>query len=353
MNTKFKFHALPPNQLNGMLKSLISSFDYQNGDSCCPHHTFKTSQSFVQASTGKIDKLSEIFEDTFPDINNEWLECCEECYSQIVTYLYKNWFKPPLIILYYDICGNLMNFGTISSLIFKQSDMFIKIFEYVFACDRLQTLSNIDKTNPPFCYQFGISILFQTILNISLLKTIHWKILGCYFENFLKAITKELECGIYSTLESAALYIHSLLIFIVFVLKHTHAKRNKTLMRLYLRKWRHILQNTKDKDQIDMISQFILLNNNNKLCYLYNSLNEIMVEYDNMRWYEMKCFRCRIKRINADLKKCKSCRVTRYCSKQCQKNDWNEHNHRQQCKTFRKMRKQYRKVSKRAKTLPF
>eukprot|EP01084_Bolivina_argentea_P063101 115263_1 len=342
---KGKF-TLSTKQLIELFKSSVRSFADQIDDKCCSHHPFQTTQLFIKYSTKQMDKEIKMFEIAeqnhynLPDMHNDWSKCCEECYVHVVMYLYSNWLAFPLPIIFIDICGNLLNYRAIATLIFRQSDLFIKMFEYAFAGDRLQILHCRERFADIEYYQIGHTCLLQTITNASLMKPIHWKILACYFENVLKAITAEFESGVYVTMYFGPIYMNCLFMFMVFMLKHTRKNRNKRLLKLYDRKWRQILKETEDQSQIDVILEFLSINNNNnKLIHLFNALNSIIVEYDNMRWNEMKCFRCRVNRLNVSLMKCKSCKVIRYCSKKCQKIDWNQHNHRQQCKRFRQMKK--------------
>eukprot|EP01084_Bolivina_argentea_P288683 495544_1 len=146
-------------QPNEVLKSLIATAEHRNDYMYCPHHKFKTSQTFVEHSTKRVDELSVNFDNILPDITIEWYECCEECYSRIFIYIYINFLDGPLPVLYHDISTNIMNFRAISDLIFNQSDMFIKIFYYTFACNRLQTITvnEIEKNNGTY-YLIGISM---------------------------------------------------------------------------------------------------------------------------------------------------------------------------------------------------
>eukprot|EP01084_Bolivina_argentea_P063098 115259_1 len=347
-------------QPDEMLKSLIVIFKYQNDYKYCPHHKFKTSETFVKHLAKRIDELSINCDTIHPDIHREWSECCEECYSHIFIYIHMNFMKDQLLFLnmYHDISIHIMNFRTISNLCFNQSDMFTKIFYYAVSSNILQSDLQIAAYNNQIpngtiheCnYKMGILLLLPIIVNMSLMKKIHWKILGCHFENLLKTITTEFKYNTYLTINFGNIFMNLLLMLMVFILKHTHKNQNK-VMKSYNTQWRHILKKTTDKKQSAMILQFISLTNNHKLYNLYNSLNEIIVKYDNMRWKKMKCIRCRVTRQYVDLMKCKSCKVIRYCSKKCQKLDWNRYNHRQQCKTFTKMRKQHKALINRAAQL--
>eukprot|EP01084_Bolivina_argentea_P174639 302508_1 len=77
-------------QPNQMLKSLMVIFEYQNDYNYCPHHKFKSSETFVKNSTKRLDELSINFDTIYPDINSEWIECCEECYYRIFIYIHMN-----------------------------------------------------------------------------------------------------------------------------------------------------------------------------------------------------------------------------------------------------------------------
>ena len=63
------------------------------------------------------------------------------------------------------------------------------------------------------------------------------------------------------------------------------------------------------------------------------------------KWMNTKCgnIKCNNKRIDVRLYKCKRCKIIRYCSKHCQKVDWNRFGHKRDCGQLRKLSKYAKK----------
>ena len=93
-----------------------------------------------------------------------------------------------------------------------------------------------------------------------------------------------------------------------------------------------------------LIKTLLLLLDDETADELYDMIWESGEEVLKLKWNDMRCgYReCHVRRREngGKLYKCKKCRVIRYCSKHCQKLDWNQNDHKKCCKKFNKMRKQ-------------
>ena len=91
-----------------------------------------------------------------------------------------------------------------------------------------------------------------------------------------------------------------------------------------------------------IVSSFISLKREKDASTFYETVMNLGEQVWNTKWNSVKCqnFACDKKRTDVEkFYKCKKCRVIRYCSKRCQKMDWNRDNHKRYCRKFRKLRR--------------
>eukprot|EP01083_Nonionella_stella_P014195 39920_1 len=88
-----------------------------------------------------------------------------------------------------------------------------------------------------------------------------------------------------------------------------------------------------------------------KMVYLnatYYKFMQAAKEVFELKWNNMQCQNqlCAVKRYNKKLRKCKLCKVARYCSTKCQKIDWKINKHSRFCGRLAKMRKENKRFWK-------
>ena len=79
-------------------------------------------------------------------------------------------------------------------------------------------------------------------------------------------------------------------------------------------------------------THFISLDNKEESYFITQSPQAYRVQKEEEAKYSL-CSGCEQRVLRTDLKKCGKCRVTRYCSRECQLGDWKKH--KRYCRKFR------------------
>ena len=74
-----------------------------------------------------------------------------------------------------------------------------------------------------------------------------------------------------------------------------------------------------------------------KFLWVYTKRSQ-MIDEPKQEMVEEMCDKWRNRKAQKKWYICKGCMTTHYCSRKCQKRDWNLHNHKKQCKLLQKLR---------------
>eukprot|EP01084_Bolivina_argentea_P202850 346511_1 len=202
-------------------------------------------------------------------------------------------------------------------------------------------------------------LLFGRILSsVTLLNNIHWRqIFGINWFNFIEPQLKT-----NNDTSELELTLHCFILLALLVCIGLHEKnkdiyssfwydlekilKNLDLIKPKLYRIRKMFKNHKEvfRKAENLFSLLDVLKNNVQRKMMINSIwvqvhNDYTVRWRNMMCHNSKCAIQRKCTKHSKLYKCKSCRITRYCSKQCQKIDWNRNNHKKYCKKISRLRK--------------
>lgn len=181
--------------------------------------------------------------------------------------------------------------------------------------------------------------LFQIIRNLSSWKRRHWKsLLRGNSELIFDFIAFQLEHEFYLLHERGKFVLFSLLILMSKAVHKMHNNFVGALNITKLQEWcqRLMMRNfQKFLDEETLAVSFMFLNVPWFVGEMNHMINRRLRKVQDLKWKDMQCQRgkCSIRRNNSVLRKCGSCRCVRYCSRRCQKRDWNEH--KSQCRKLK------------------
>eukprot|EP01084_Bolivina_argentea_P073956 134177_1 len=181
--------------------------------------------------------------------------------------------------------------------------------------------------------------MIQIIQNIRLLRKFHWEIIilnADYSIKWFLFLKKQLSTGYYMKFEVGKKCVEAMFILFCFILYFTDYYG--------LSVWRNWNTIISECDFASTVSRAITaLRKNEYLAKTVDYFRKYAQKSFIRKWKNMKCEneRCGNKRIELKklFKKCKSCQVARYCSKHCQKIDWNQNDHKRICIKLRQISK--------------
>eukprot|EP01083_Nonionella_stella_P043472 117258_1 len=262
---------------------------------------------------------------------------------------------------------NLCHYWNTAYFMFHQSNLWVLLFNsilhYIREIEykgqiRMEENNNIPSEAAECLPYFKLGVvLLQIIRNYHVIKAKHWHELlrpNSYLPNdsifriWLDFIIKQLRLKIYLY---ATFGVESMYCFIILIM--ICLKRMKTAWFTMLEQrndfeglpkafddLKHLFNDYVCNAQCGAIASLIDLEDKNDLDRLYEKF-EIWTKATNKRKKEnMECqySLCHRTRKKAQLRKCKSCRVARYCSRKCQKRDWNLNHHVTVCEKLRQTR---------------
>eukprot|EP01084_Bolivina_argentea_P038371 70940_1 len=292
-----------------------------------------------------------------------------------------------LLILAKICFANCLQHLHIADLILNKSSLWIQLLKILeinlqtvethckYNCELMKRhqLNDLELIYLQGAYVRLLSLLCQIIKNISLFKEYHWKCIvsdRCkYIDSWLKFVQRQLDYSLFAEKEIVkcgypCITGSCFVILICFALKYIQTDTEKYKV---IHKWfsdirrNNIFEYMMDGNMyieskqygLIMRQQFIFLSDSEyvRTCLkLFHSLSrEVYLEkWNGMQCQNMKCSRRRNVRKNAKFKfkKCKLCRVARYCSKKCQKYDWNKQDHKLYCRKLKRLRKGWRKAKR-------
>ena len=214
-------------------------------------------------------------------------------------------------------------------------------------------------------FQNAAVFAFQLIRNLKLIKNIHWGAVGnldMHFvvhspslESWIRFLEFQLETEIYLRTPFGKELFACVQILLCFVVHYWYGKSysdkiSKYLSRLNTAAARSFRQPFHDQrvDHVVTVRELMMLRHPGlaaKMQAWYSSLGK---QVWSLKWKEMQCISvgCRNRRkVMKKFYKCRKCKTARYCSKRCQKLDWNHHGHREICRKLCKMRRNKNNLS--------
>eukprot|EP01083_Nonionella_stella_P229622 812539_1 len=361
----------------------------------CAHHKYSSTESFIEV----IQYLNNKFKETDAGDENKQLTeemhdligvgCCKKCCLYLISNIYQLTDYQKNVIAqhtYHDkthtkqtlYCRvdqiedlsiaanyfvNCLFYLEFAHFVFNQSNLwsyFLLALNGMMSdvdrrCNLFHSQSVSDCTDLDFGYGPLSVMLFQFVRNIKLLNKRHYEsILGIHnvcIGHWLQFIQKQLDYGIWLHPQNKQFSTSSLYCCIVIICYMIqYIKTNEYNANIHgldmIQQW---LQRLKSNAHMDipvvlLIHSCIALGKDESHQSLYDCFNDFAQDVYNMKWNDMRCYndKCNVQRRELKhykLYKCKGCRVIRYCSRQCQKHDWNQNKHRFVCRKLRKLRK--------------
>eukprot|EP01084_Bolivina_argentea_P038373 70943_1 len=377
-------------------------------DKACAHHKYVSTKSFISHIQRLASQLKYLIKkekekqglhilDTINTLTGDG--CCKQCCLEIILTIAK--MMPitdyitfvdcdneyDLLILAKICFANCLQHLHIADLILNKSSLWIQLLKTLeisleavethckYNCELMKhrQLNNSELICLQGVYSRLLFQLSQIIKNISLFKEYHWKCIvsdRCkYIDSWLKFVQRQLDYSLFAEKEIVkcgypCITGSCFVILICFALKYIQTDTEKYKV---IHKWfsdirrNNIFEYMMDGNMyieskqygLIMRQQFIFLSDSEyvRTCLkLFHSLSrEVYLEkWNGMQCQNMKCSRRRNVRKNAKFKfkKCKLCRVARYCSKKCQKYDWNKQDHKLYCRKLKRLRKGWRKAKR-------
>eukprot|EP01084_Bolivina_argentea_P138347 243583_1 len=371
----------------------MESARIKNMDNVCGHHQYVSIKSYMshiqhlitqQKSTDDsrmVDNISQNIHDLIG------VGCCKQCSLYIAlklkqmlpgtkhnlgTYANEKYYSLTVhfeadheeIQMASNYFINCLQYFQIADLIFNKSTLWIHLLMvlqiYIRTVERYCEFEMKRKqAGEPKCFDLkhvykGICcLLFQIIRNISLYQEFHWKCIVSdrfkYIETWQKFVQNQLNHKLFSEGKVAGWgmpCIRCFFILICYALKYMkHSSSNYKRIHLW---FSHLKQNI-IFDSISMMQKFSLLLDSEYAGELLKWFDGFAKQVCQKKWNTMqcqngKCNRKRCDRKNRKFYKCKMCRIARYCSKKCQKYDWNKGHHKLYCKQLREMKKDSKKA---------
>eukprot|EP01084_Bolivina_argentea_P128168 226590_1 len=244
-----------------------------------------------------------------------------------------------------------LSYPQIAMFIFNRSMLWIQVFNAVHYCmaEITHQCKSVSKQhqNVVVDYEKLLLLLCAVIKHILLWKKFHWKALlrraFPYLKGWVLFIQKQIDCDVHLNISGLQCMAYLYIIIIISLHKmetkwyrmsnhkqSLHDAKSVDTLRETLKKIVHknyfsghklLLLCLEDKYQLDKSYKYF--RHTIKLAHL--------IKRDEMQCQNIKCNMRRIDTKNAKLYRCKNCNVVRYCSKRCQKYDWNKNDHKYYC----------------------
>eukprot|EP01084_Bolivina_argentea_P279955 478682_1 len=258
-----------------------------------------------------------------------------------------------VFIAYFTVC---LQHSHVANYIFNQSNLWLVLLHLIATkliglTKELDVLLNRMRYDT-ICYlskdqkrslHIVSSILVQIVHNIKLLKSKHFEIIALNkrcLGTFLSFVEIQSKIGMVIDNYAVRKCVSAILIFSCFTLYSVTDKTFKSALQV-----NGIFDKFKENNtilhQAHNINPFLSLKDKDWLQNVFNYFNGSAYDLFKFRWNNMECQNvyCRNKRLNTvNFKKCKSCRVVRYCSRKCQKIDWSRNKHKEICMKIEKLK---------------
>ena len=334
----------------------------------CPHHEHKSREMFVKHIKSLIGMCersdlersrNRILGDLSDKLNGGLChQCTIQTFPHVVSVIDKTEFDYKGFIMAASYLLYSLEYPFIAKFIFHQSRLWLVLFGLYFWClgSIKSACQQTEHSNTNFVSSINIRSRLHLLCQsgsqlcyfMSLMKKHHWHILLekpgsseiCCFDYLLDFVEYQLQTGFYlndddeqNLLSEVMQYLLVLILFGANYLKmHSHEYKHSVQ---YLRRIGRVLEHSEALTGFDCIIKI------DDLSSLHSTLHGPASVLWNQKWMNMKCARigCKVRRIDNDkLYKCKKCKVVRYCSKRCQKIDWNMNDHKKHCRMLRKIK---------------
>eukprot|EP01084_Bolivina_argentea_P038370 70939_1 len=365
-------------------------------DKACAHHKYVSTKSFISHIQRLASQLKYLIKkekekqglhilDTINTLTGDG--CCKQCCLEIILTIAK--MMPitdyitfvdcdneyDLLILAKICFANCLQHLHIADLILNKSSLWIQLLKTLeisleavethckYNCELMKhrQLNNSELICLQGVYSRLLFQLSQIIKNISLFKEYHWKCIvsdRCkYIDSWLKFVQRQLDYSLFSekeVIKSGYPCISCFVILICFALKYikTDTEKYEVICEWFSNLRGKIIvdcmRNANIKKELMMKQKFIFLSDSEYVRTCFKLFHSFSGEVYRQKWNAMQCqnMKCNRIRKNEKFKKCKLCRVARYCSKKCQKYNWNKQNHKLHCRKLKTLRKAWRKAKR-------
>eukprot|EP01084_Bolivina_argentea_P143228 251577_1 len=267
---------------------------------------------------------------------------------------------------------NCLQYLSTANFIFNQSELWVTLITYVsVSINDLKQRQSLNLDTEMQFHNIAV-LLFQIVRSIGIMKKYHWKLFCeqhiCLIQ-WMGFVESQLKSKLFLDIRFGKQTIFCIFVLITFTLQHLNEESISIMREKYkfkgMKTWFLKLKDL--KTQFDL-SAFEIIKSFHDLAYYtfileaYASLEdqenvkkfqqifqEKVCDVHRIKWNNMQCHNmlCIKKRHNGKkFYKCRSCRVTRYCSRLCQKHDWNENNHKRSCRKLTKIRENNKKQKK-------
>eukprot|EP01083_Nonionella_stella_P148558 470509_1 len=216
-------------------------------------------------------------------------------------------------------------------------------------------------------YNVIMLLQMQLLRNLKLIKKAKWyTLIHCYVIQWMVFILEQLVFRVFKQKEREAFgnsvminFVHLICYAFYYLVKYPEWKKklfgNSRTNRFKISGWFEALESlwkdfdSREKDDMDPVSFYVLctlicLQNDEFVVMKHKEIKRLSTMLFRVKWYEMECHNvcCDKRRFNVnEFYKCEGCKVARYCSKRCQKKDWNLYNHESVCNGLKELQAKY------------
>eukprot|EP01083_Nonionella_stella_P036086 98473_1 len=207
-------------------------------------------------------------------------------------------------------------------------------------------------------YNIILLLQFQLLRNLKFTKKETWFSLivnGSHFNHWMVFVLQQLRLKIFCVPPWSNFgwgvminFVHMITYGFYYLVKYPEWTRewnmasNKLNHKIWFDELEKIFNEAKRNNErleyLCIVSSLFCLSNARFVLHKHKEMKQLKNDVVRYKWYDMECHnaKCKGRRFRKQLKKCKTCAVARYCSRRCQKYDWQK-GHKYVCDGLNRM----------------